>query len=41
MISLVNQIFSSMFSTPNKAYAANYFKQFAVAVENSFMDFKL
>lgn len=41
MISLVNQIFSSLFSTPNRAFAANYFKQFAVAIDNSFIEFKL
>lgn len=38
MMTLINKILSSLFRNPNKEYAANYFKQFAVCLENMISD---
>ena len=41
LMSLINKILSSLFRNPNKEYASNYFKQFAVCLENMISDRKL
>lgn len=41
MMALINRILSSLFRNPNKEYASNYFKQFAVCLENMISDRKL